>query len=195
MELFERAKEIRNETKDDTNTSWRVGSLLMDMVLIINENEKKYSVANTVSMFETIENNELVLYNGTLWRGLGECESIYDEYTPWPVVGYKEIILRTYVDGDGGLSTFDLIKDDLAFTNITLIDGVFILETNVLDSNVFFVSGKMENSNTPYIFNSLQDSTSDIIQMGVYSTGSSSELLLGSIEDSSILWNIKIYLP
>ncbi|MBS4057363.1 MAG: hypothetical protein KGZ82_08610 [Bacteroidales bacterium] len=42
------------------------------------------------SLPATLENGRLVLYNGTLYRGLVASESIFAAGTPWPVKGYKE---------------------------------------------------------------------------------------------------------
>ena len=44
------------------------------------------------SMPTTIPLGKLVLYNGTLWRGLKSGESTLAEGTPWPVSGFKECV-------------------------------------------------------------------------------------------------------
>jgi hypothetical protein len=33
-------------------------------------------------------------YQGTKWRGLGAGESSLPEGTPWPVKGYKEVVVQ-----------------------------------------------------------------------------------------------------
>jgi hypothetical protein len=43
---------------------------------------------------ETIADGALVLYNGTLWRGLLAGESSLPAGTPWPVKGYKEYVVK-----------------------------------------------------------------------------------------------------
>ena len=40
----------------------------------------------------TLEVGRIVLYNGTLWRGLLAGESSLATGTPWPVKGYKELL-------------------------------------------------------------------------------------------------------
>jgi hypothetical protein len=42
----------------------------------------------------TIAEGKIVLFNGTLWRGLLEGESSLEAGTPWPVKGYKELVQR-----------------------------------------------------------------------------------------------------
>jgi len=92
----------------------------------------------------------LVLFNGTLWRGLLEGESSLPAGTPWPVKGYKELTqyvtqtpagfayVREFVNDFGqpldfvreGVGTFssvlwDFLNTDFVFHGIAPNGGVF----------------------------------------------------------------------
>jgi len=59
----------------------------------------------------TIPLGKLVLYNGTLWRGLKSGESTLAEETPFPIKGYKEIVIELTQIGTSA-PTLRVIKND-----------------------------------------------------------------------------------
>lgn len=188
MELFERAKEIRNESQDKMNTAWKVGGLLMDIIKYLGAFEKREDLP------PCIDPNKIILYNGTLWRGLNAEETVYEEKTPWPVKGYKEIIIKTTTDINGDLATFNIEKDDNTFLNIEMVDNLFRLTTNVINADVFFVNGRCLNTNYAYVFNCRGDSTSNNIILGA-SMNITADLLVANFPNTVFLWNIRIYPP
>jgi len=65
--------------------------------------EPKYTSESLLP--STIDNGELILYNGELWRGLLEGESSLSAGTPWPVKGYKQWVAEVNLDLGAVLST------------------------------------------------------------------------------------------
>lgn len=75
------------------------------------------------AMPTTIPLGKLVLYNGTLWRGLKSGESTLAEGTPFPVKGYKEIVIEL-MQISTSAPTLRVIKNDTDCTFTSSYSGV-----------------------------------------------------------------------
>ncbi len=76
---------------------------------------------------ETIDSGELILYNGTIWRGVEQGESSLSTGTPWPIKGYKEYTaLLTQSGTDDPVAT--VLANDLGGTVVWTRDntGIYI---------------------------------------------------------------------
>jgi hypothetical protein len=83
---------------------------------------------------ETLAVGDVVLFNGTTWRGLLAGESSLPTGTPWPVKGYKEWSGVVTVDG-ATVVTNNIIKSDFdvtfsATSNLASALSASINETN-----------------------------------------------------------------
>ena len=146
-----------------------------------------YEVATT--MPTTIPLGKLVLYNGTLWRGLKTGESTLAQGTPFPVCGYKEIVV------DFNTTTNTLIKntsgENVTTTNTGSSIKTITKQTNFVDCTIF-VTTKTSN------IISQQFVSSNIVNVLIYDlvlsiqSGSSTGLTSGS---GGCFVSIKIYPP
>ena len=122
------------------------------------------------SLPATIDEGEIVLYGRKLYRGLATNESSLPAGTPWPVIGYKELLLKANItigdtnawgsvifeksdfssvtkqSSNTGLANFTLIIDDpQAFPESSYV------ECFVNDSDYFLVSQTIQLDNKLHI--------------------------------------------
>jgi hypothetical protein len=72
----------------------------------------------------SIDEGQLVLYNGTMWRGLVAGESSLAAGTPWPVKGYKEF--NFFMSAEYGSVQLEVKKDDWDVAGTPITDNIFI---------------------------------------------------------------------
>lgn len=102
-----------------------VSSIIDDNCLYLTKEinlTKSAATAYKFLMPALIEPDKQVLYRGTMWRGLLDGESSLSEGTPWPVCGYKELIIDFTTNSTGVLNACQMIKND--FLHSAYIDMI-----------------------------------------------------------------------
>ena len=107
-----------------------------------------FSVVTTLPA--TIPPGQIVLFNTTLYRGLIEQESSLPAGTPWPIKGYKEIILE-FSDYSQATPTLNVIKNDTeaAFSVTKAQTGRYSINNSIpLPGVIMFAVSPLYNHNT-----------------------------------------------
>ena len=113
-----------------------------------------YEIVTT--MPTTIPLGKLVLYNGTLWRGLKTGESTLAEGTPFPVKGYKECSFSFWYNNPtvivnvrkNDIKDFTLIRAAAGTYKINDIDFAASNDTEVLVNSGFIQDVSVVTANT-----------------------------------------------
>ena len=103
----------------------------------------------------TIADGVVLLYNGTMWRGLATGESSLPAGTPWPVKGYKEACFEYAVNTDDEiLSNYSVIRDEETGLSLSYIEGSVLqmVGLNPLCLPKLEISGFGLDSTTSIIF-------------------------------------------
>jgi hypothetical protein len=105
------------------------------------------SYALVDSLPVTIGDGVVLMYNGTLWRGLTSGESSLAVGTPWPVKGYKEISCRIGWTAIADTIAYGINDFGVEFTRElrTATDLTLGLAYAATESQVVVVSGNIYN--------------------------------------------------
>ena len=156
--------------------------------------EPKYTSESLLP--STIDNGELILYNGELWRGLLEGESSLSAGTPWPVKGYKQWVAEVNLDLGAVLSTVVINNSlgNVVFTKSGIVYRAAL--SNAFYTGKTFVSiliGSSSNYKNDVNYSVDVGHPSRVIVTLLNSTGAS--VITDNTTDTPIQIKIEVYPP
>ena len=140
------------QTKEDLKEMFEAGQVQTEAKMVdlidscYNDSVMPDAYEVVTTMPTTIPLGKLVLYNGTLWRGLKTGESTLAEGTPIPTRGYWEQAYKITQDAENDM-ILTPIKDELSIGELTLnrVEAGYYSNNNV--TNIGYTYGEGQNIN------------------------------------------------
>jgi hypothetical protein len=152
---------------------------------------------------DLVEEGEIFEYEGQLWRGLRSGESGLPAGTPWPVKGYKEVVLRLSVAYEF-TGVIVIISDFGAFGSIdagvSIFNLPFLQKTGLTESSsdVFAPIG-LDSETTGKICHGLTSiiigETTDVLSFGLLNDEYLPKLVSETLIENDVEIGIRIYPP